>query len=52
MKLRKENEQLRKNNAVKDGKIKESTQKPIEKKIKMKQIIIQIVLTKISLKTF
>ena len=55
-KLRKENERLRKNNEVKDVEIKESIEKPIEwkflKKIKIRQILILIGLTKISLKTF
>ena len=46
--LRKENEQLRKNNVAKDAAIKESIKKPME--IKIRQIIILIGLTKISLK--
>ena len=54
--LRKENEQLRKNNVVKDAEIKESIKKTKEikalKKMKIRQIIILIGLTKISLKKF
>ena len=50
--LKEENEQLRKNNVVKDATIKEPIETPIEmkKKIKIRQIIILIGLTKTSLK--
>ena len=53
--LKEENEQLRKNNVVKDAKIEELIEKLKEikkvlKKIKIRQIIILIGLTKISLK--
>ena len=54
--LRKETEKLRKNNVVKDAEIKESIKKTKEikalKKMKIRQIIILIGLTKISLKKF
>ena len=54
--LRKENEQLRKNNVVKDVEIKESIEKSKEikvlKKIKIRQIIVLIGLTKTILKIF
>ena len=54
--LRKENEQLRKNNVAKDATIKESIKKPNEikspKEDKIRQIIVLIGLTKISLKKF
>ena len=53
---RNENEQLRKNNVAKDAWIKESIEKPNEikssEKDKIRQILILIGLTKISLKTF
>ena len=54
--LRRENEQLRKNNVVKDVEIKESIEKSKEikvlKKIKIRQIIVLIGLTKTILKIF
>ena len=50
-KLRKENEQLRSNNAAKNVKIKELIDKVL-KKIRVRQIIILIGLTKKSLKIF
>ena len=50
--LWKENEQLRKNNVVKDATIKEPREIKVLKKIKIRRIIILTGLTEISLKKF